>query len=250
MNEDFRLDAGRGGDVADLLEGQLTGQHDAREAHLRECLRPGPVVHRQLRARVQLQLREVAADEVVDAQVLDDERIDADVRDRGEVIDQFAEFILPHQCVDGDENAAPRREAVRVGRDLGKFIEREVLGLGAGREFLQAQVDRVGAVLECREGRFRAARGSQKLNGMTDRLARDEWHTQRHLGQGGVFALGRLGLGCSRRREAMPRRCGLHGFGSKQGQIENSLRHSVTISICQPHTRLARSQVTGSRRLS
>ena len=71
--------SGRGGDVVDFLEGQLAGQHHAGEAEPVQGLGPGAVVDRQLRAGVQFQLGEVLPGQAVDAQVLQDERIDADV---------------------------------------------------------------------------------------------------------------------------------------------------------------------------
>ena len=106
------------------------------------------IVDRHLRAAMQFETGKVAADGVVDAEVLQDDRVDADRRESGESFDQFGQFVLANQRVDGDEDASPRRETVRVGGDLGKFVEREVLGLGSGGELFQAQVDCVGAEVE------------------------------------------------------------------------------------------------------
>ncbi len=119
VDEHLRLDAAGRRDVADFLERQLAGQHDAGEAEPGQRLRPRPVVDRQLRAGVQFQLREVRAEDVIDAEVLEDDRIDADVGEGGEGFDQFGQLILANQRVDGDEDAAARRQAVSVGRDLG-----------------------------------------------------------------------------------------------------------------------------------
>ena len=119
MDEHFRLDAAGRRHVADFLERQLAGQDDASEAEPCQRLRPGPVVNGQLRAGVQFQLREVRAEDVVNAEVLENDGIDADVREGGEGFDEFGQFILTNESVDGDEDAAARREAVGVGRDFG-----------------------------------------------------------------------------------------------------------------------------------
>ena len=62
-------------------------------------------MHGQLRAGVQFQLGKMAADDAVNAEVLDDEGIDADVAQGGQRLDQLGQFILADQRVDGDEDA-------------------------------------------------------------------------------------------------------------------------------------------------
>ncbi len=51
------------------------------------------------------------ADQVIDAEVLDDEGIDADVGQGGERLDQFGQLVLADERVDGDEDAAARVRA-------------------------------------------------------------------------------------------------------------------------------------------
>ena len=119
---------------------------------LAQRLGAGAVVDGQLRAGVQFQLGKVLADDVIDAQVLNDEGIDADVGEGGERLDQFGQFIVADERVEGDEDAPPRRQGVGVGDDLGQFLEGEVLGLGAGGELFQSQIDGVGAVMKRSEG--------------------------------------------------------------------------------------------------
>src|SRR5204863_5871160 len=131
-----------------LFKRQLAGEDDAREAEAVQGGGAGAVVDRQLRAGVQFQRREVAAHQVINAQVLDDEGVHADVGEVGDVVHQFGQFVLANEGVDGDEDAAARLQAVGVGGDLGDLVQGEVLGLGAGGEFFQAQVDGVGAVVE------------------------------------------------------------------------------------------------------
>src|SRR5439155_22392047 len=126
VDEDLRLDAGRPRDVVDFLEGQFPRQDDAAEPQVAQCLGPGAVVDGQLRAAVQLQPREMFVDQVVDAQVLKDDRVHADVVQRRQGLDQLGQLVLADQGVDGDEDAAARRQAVGVGGDLVYFIQREV----------------------------------------------------------------------------------------------------------------------------
>src|SRR3954463_14935500 len=53
--------------------------------------------------------------------------------------------------------------AVVVGGQPGDLVEGEVLGLGAGGELLQAQVDGVGPVVKGGVGRLRPARRGQQF---------------------------------------------------------------------------------------
>ncbi len=142
----------------------FAGQHDAGEAEPAQGVRPGPVVDGQLGAGVQLQFGEVLAGDAVDAQVLEDNGIDADIADGGEVLDQFGQLFLLDQRVDGHEDSPARLETVGVGHHLGQLVERKVLGLGTGGELLEAQVDGVGPVMEGGEGCFGPAGGSQQLD--------------------------------------------------------------------------------------
>ena len=109
---------------------------------------------------------------MIDAQILHDERIDADVVQGGEGLDQLGQLVLADQRVDGDEDAAARLQAVGVGGDLVDFVEREVLGLGAGGELLEAEVDGVGAEVKGGERRVRTAGGGQQLDGAAERRRR------------------------------------------------------------------------------
>ncbi len=169
MDEHLRLDARRRGDVVDLLEGQLAGQHHPLEAEVAEGLGPGPVVYRQLRAGVQFQAREVRPGNAEDAEVLQDDGVDAEGVQAGQVLDQLGQFVLADHRVDGDEDAAARRQAVGVGDGLGQLVGGEVLGLGAGGELLEAEVDGVGAEVEGGEGGVRAAGGGQQFDGAVGR---------------------------------------------------------------------------------
>ncbi len=90
-------------------------------------------------------------------------RIDADVGQGGERLDQLGQLILANQRVDGDEDPAARLQAVGVGGDFVQFVEREVLGLGPGGEFFQPEIDGVGTEVKRGEGGIRAAGGSQQF---------------------------------------------------------------------------------------
>ena len=137
MDEDLGLDAGSLGDVANFFERKLSRQDDALEAQPGQNLRACSIVDGHLRAAVQLQLGKVTADGAENAQVLEDNGIDAHILQRGQGLDQLGQFILANERVDRDENPAARRQAMSVSRDLVNFIQREVFRLGPRGEFLQ-----------------------------------------------------------------------------------------------------------------
>jgi predicted O-methyltransferase YrrM len=58
---------------------------------------------------------------------------------------EVVEFAVENQSVDGDEDTAGRVRCMGEAGDITQFIRREVHGLRTGREFLQSQVDRIGA---------------------------------------------------------------------------------------------------------
>ena len=127
MNEDFRLDGGGRSDVAHLFERQFTSEHDSLETEAFEGFGPGAVVDGHLCAAVQLQLREVPASEVVDAEVLQDDRVNAHLLKRRERLDQFGQLVVADDGVDGDEDAASRGEAVSAGDDLVQLFHQSEL---------------------------------------------------------------------------------------------------------------------------
>ncbi len=119
MNEHLRLDAAGRRHVADFLERKLAkaGQDDARadgKPSRASASAPAAVVDGQLRAGVQFQLREMLAEHVINAEILKNDRVDADFGQGGDGLDQFRQFILTNQSVYGDEDAARRREAVEA----------------------------------------------------------------------------------------------------------------------------------------
>ena len=105
-------------------------------------------MHGQLRAGMKLEPREVLARELIDAQVLDNQGIDADLIQGGERCNQFRQLILADDGIDGHEDAPPRLEAVSVGGDFVDFLEREIFRLRARRELLQAEINSVRAEME------------------------------------------------------------------------------------------------------
>src|SRR3712207_7615285 len=83
------------------------------------------VVDGQLRAGVQLQRREVAAHQVVDAQVLDDERVHADVGKVGEVVHQFGQLVLADRSEEHTSELQSRQYLVcRLLLEKKKYLTR------------------------------------------------------------------------------------------------------------------------------
>ena len=81
------------GDVVDFLERQLACQHDAVKAQTRQSDCTSAIVHRHLRAAVHFELRKKMTNGAIDAEVLQDDGVNADVLKRGQGIDQFIEFV-------------------------------------------------------------------------------------------------------------------------------------------------------------
>ncbi len=168
VDEDFRFNAGGARDVVDFLEGQFAGQHNAREAKLLDAP-PGPIVNRHLRAAMQLQTGKMTADGAVHTEILQDDRIDAEIFQRGKGVDQFGKLVLANERIDGHENTPAPLQSMRVGDDFTQFLKREVFGLRPSGEFLEAKVDGVGAVMESGESRIQAARRGKELDGLIAR---------------------------------------------------------------------------------
>src|SRR5205814_3914599 len=102
--------------------------------------------------------------------------------------DQLGQFVVADQRVDGDEDAAGRGEAVGVGGDLVQLLDGEVLGLGAGGELLEAEVNRVGAEVEGGVCGLGSAGRRQQFGGAGARSGADGGQLKR-LGRGAVLAL-------------------------------------------------------------
>lgn len=163
MQEGLDLHARHRRRFADLLQRQLAGQGDAGEAQVAQRLDPGAAVGGELGAGVELELGEVPAGDPGHAQVLDDDRVGAQVRERAQGLDQPVELLVQHQRVHGHEHAPDRLERAREPEQLVQLPEGEVLGVGPGREALQPQVHRVGAVLEGRQAGLQASGGREQL---------------------------------------------------------------------------------------
>src|SRR5262249_38847994 len=118
VNEYLGFNSRGGRDVADFFKRQFAGQHHALEPQPVQGVRPGAIMDAQLRAGVQFQVWKMFSHQVIDAQVLNDKGIDADLGQRCDRVDQFGEFVLANQGVDGDENPTSRLQTVGVGRNL------------------------------------------------------------------------------------------------------------------------------------
>ncbi len=181
MNENFCFDVHRRRDVAHLFKCQFPGQCDSPELQPSQCFGPGTVVDSELRAGVQSQLWKVFPNEVIDAEVLDDERIDANFGQGRNSFDQFRQLVLADQSIDAHEDTPPRLETVRIGSDLIYLFQRKVLRLGTSRELLQTQIDRIGSEVKRRETCFQSTRRSQQFHMPRGRAVRCNNDRQRNL---------------------------------------------------------------------
>jgi hypothetical protein len=163
VQEGLDLHARDRGCPADLLERELPRQRHARKAQVAERLDAGPGVGGELGAGVQLQLREVAPGHPGDAQILDDDGIGPDVGERAQRLHQLVQLTVQHQGVQRHEDTPRQGERARVPDQPVQLLEREVLGVGSGREPLQPKVDGVGPVLERRQPGLHAAGRREQL---------------------------------------------------------------------------------------
>ena len=81
----------------------------------------------------------------IDAQILNDQGIDADLGESGRRLRPVRPVRRSNQGVDGDEDAAARRQAVAVSGHFRDLVQREVLRFEPGGEFFQSQINGVGA---------------------------------------------------------------------------------------------------------
>ena len=224
MNKNFGFNAGSGRDVGDFLQRQFAREHHAREAHCLQRFSAGAIVNSQLRAGVQFQFRKVFSNYVVNAQVLDDQRVHANFAHRSQRVDQFAHFALKNQRVDRDKNTPLALHGMRERRDRVEVFDRKILRFRTRRKLLQPQINRVRAVVKCRVTRVQPTRRRQQFDRMARRFARDQRHAERRLTRVRiVLPLRRIRLRRSlrrfharkhrRQRHAIPRRRALESIG-------------------------------------
>ena len=112
-----------------------------------------------------------------------------------------------------------------VSGDVIDLGEREVLGLGAGRELLEAKVDCIGAVVKGGKGGVRAAGWRQQLNRLPRAKVSRRELQRLHCA---VFPLRRLRLrrvrDCADRNPSLPGAGGRLRRGRNQRQVNPRIR--------------------------
>ena len=231
VNEDFSLYARRRRDVRDFFQRQFARKHYPREAHRLQRFRARAIVHGQLRARVQFKFRKMFADNLISAQILNDQGIDANLAHCAQRVDQLVQFVLKNQRIYGDEHAPFAFELMSERGDRIKIVELKILSFGARRKLLQAQINRIRAVVKRRitpsqdRPRERAARPhvaaprlpraecSAELRSCADRI-RPGAHRSSRRGFGGIDGDMRQH---GREREAVPRGRTFEAVGGAAG---------------------------------
>ena len=145
MHEHLGFDARVLRDEADLLERELAREHGAGDAHLGRSLDSGEVVDAHLRARVQRDIGQRAADGIGHAEILHDERVRARVRRELRRGDGVAHFTVVHEGVERDVDLTAADMA--VSHRLHEFLICEIFRAAAGVERAPAQIHRAAAAL-------------------------------------------------------------------------------------------------------
>ena len=145
MYENLRLDGSVLGDIADLVEIQLTRQHRPRQAELRRRLHAREIVYRHLGARVQGDVRQILADGRDEAQILDDDAVGPDLGDEPGCLKRGFDLAVVDQGIERDVDLAAADAAI-AHRAL-KVLVGEILGAAPRVEVAEAHIDSVRAVL-------------------------------------------------------------------------------------------------------
>ena len=224
MDEDFQRERDCGGflrglDGGDFLEGIFASEDDelraefAREVHARgagDC---------HLRGAVDREIRREFADDAADADVLDDGGIDTGGDDSSEVVAGGVDLVGEHERV--ERHVAAHAAAVEKFHQRRQIGEGEILGAHPGIEALEAEIDRVGAILDGRVGALPVARGREQLRAP-------------HRGSGGEGSGkgGSVGHGSKRLQAVVRCNCRRQPSDSTTGSTS-----AITVGLAGPATR-------------
>ena len=161
VNKHLGLDRGVLGDEPYLLERQLARKHGTGNAHLRRGLDAGEVMQAHLRARVQRDIGQRAADGIGHAEILHDERVRARVRRELRRGDGVAHLTVVHEGVERDIDLTAADMA--VSHRLHEFLICEIFRAAAGVERAHTHVYGVRSVLHGGDNALRRAGGGQKF---------------------------------------------------------------------------------------
>ena len=153
-----------GGDFFYFGDGEFAGEDDALDAELLDEFYAFGFGEGHLGGAVDVEGGGEGVDEFCDAEVLDDDGINAGGGDGFDVFDGGFEFVGEDEGVEGEE--AFDVVGVEIVDDLGEFFEREVGGAVAGVELVEAEVDGVCAVGDRGAHRIPVAGGREKFRAM------------------------------------------------------------------------------------
>ena len=162
VHEDLRLHGAVLRDEADLLEAQLARQYDALHAELGRGLHAREVVDAHLRARVQRDVRQGAADHRGEAQILQDQPVHADGVGQAGRLQRGVHLPVVDEGVERQVDLAAADMAVAHG--LFQLFLVEVFGSAAGVEVAHAEIHGVRAVLHGGDDGLGRARGRKQFD--------------------------------------------------------------------------------------
>ena len=145
----------------DLLQRALAGKHHQVAAKLASELNSRRTADRHLRGGMNREVGREPPDQSTNPDILHDGGIHSRSDDGFEIMLRVSQFVLEDEGV--ERHVAPRAAAVEEGHQIWQVGRREVLGPHSRVELLQAEVDRIGAVLDGRARAFPVAGGCQQL---------------------------------------------------------------------------------------
>ena len=144
MDEDLHGQVGLPADAGDLAEGELAGQDHPGAAQLARQLDARFAGDRHLRRAVDLEIRGDRPDQPGQADVLDDDRVNAGRRDFPHGFFEIRQFRGEDERVQGD--VAPDAATVEQGHGPGQVGDVEVMGAHPGIVAREAEVDGIGTI--------------------------------------------------------------------------------------------------------
>jgi len=145
--------------VADVLERQLAGEDHAREPQLLERRHLLGACGRRLGRGVELDVGRDGPREARDPEILQDEGVGSRRDHPFEKLRRLVELVRENERVEGQ--VAPHAAQAQEREQLGQGLEREILRADPGVELGEAEIDRVGAVLDGGPHAFHVAGGGQ-----------------------------------------------------------------------------------------
>ena len=161
MNEALETEGGHGVvNRSNVLERILAREHHTLYAELAQHGGSGRVVDRHLGRSVDLELREDAADQRHQTEILHDHRVDTAVHRFIEEGEGLAQFMGLHENIEREIDTPSAR--VREETRCLELVQGELGSLVSSVETLGAQIHRVSPVRDrCASGVERAGRGEQ-----------------------------------------------------------------------------------------